>query len=173
MKIFKRPRIEFLPEELAALKRAEEQINEYHSEQIDLMRQELNEIVNGGSEGMEEEQPTIVLTQKEKDAIQTLKSLAERGLFETLEMEWIAPVNFDETKENEFHNVQNPKHYHSKGLDPITVMKQTFSKEELRGFFRGNVLKYEMRYQEKGGVTDLEKAAFYLRELIELENDSE
>lgn len=73
----------------------------------------------------------------------------------------------------EFHKVQNPQHYHSKGLDPITIMKQTFTKEELRGFFRGNLLKYQMRYLEKGGVTDLEKGMYYLRELIELESDSE
>jgi len=72
-----------------------------------------------------------------------------------------------------FHNVQNPKHYHSKSVDPIAIMKQTFTKEELRGFFRGNLLKYQMRYQEKGGVEDLEKGMFYLRELIDLESEKE
>ena len=48
-------------------------------------------------------------------------------------------------------------------------MKQRFSTEQLKGFYRGNALKYIMRYDEKNGVDDLEKAADYIHRLIEVE----
>lgn len=38
-----------------------------------------------------------------------------------------------------------------------------------RCFFIGNILAYVERYQEKNGVTDLQKAKHYLEKLIELE----
>ena len=37
------------------------------------------------------------------------------------------------------------------------------------GFHKGCIAKYLARYQEKGGVSDLEKARFYLERLIEHE----
>lgn len=36
------------------------------------------------------------------------------------------------------------------------------------GFFEGNVVKYVTRWQDKGGVADLEKARHYLDKLIEI-----
>lgn len=64
-----------------------------------------------------------------------------------------------------FDPVNKPEHYHKAGIDPITVMKHTFTKEEYAGFCKGNVLKYTMRYKEKGGTEDIDKAIFYLNEL--------
>ena len=43
------------------------------------------------------------------------------------------------------------------------------SQEELRGYLRGNSLKYRWRYRQKGGVTDLEKAGWYEAKLLEME----
>ena len=60
-----------------------------------------------------------------------------------------------------------PTHY--EGLQPIEVMKRTFTKEQLIGFHKGNILKYVMRYDKKDGVKDLVKARDYLNWLIELE----
>lgn len=37
------------------------------------------------------------------------------------------------------------------------------------GFFEGNVIKYVTRWQDKGGIADLEKAKHYIDLLIELE----
>lgn len=37
------------------------------------------------------------------------------------------------------------------------------------GYFEGNVIKYVSRWQQKGGVEDLQKARHYLDKLIELQ----
>ena len=63
--------------------------------------------------------------------------------------------------------VTNPSHY--KGIQPIDVMKENFSPDEYRGFLKGNILKYVMRYQDKGGLDDLQKAEQYLKWLIDFE----
>jgi hypothetical protein len=65
--------------------------------------------------------------------------------------------------------VNKPNHYHRGGIDVIKIMELYFSQEELQGFHRGNVLKYLLRYREKGGIEDLKKARNYLNKLIELE----
>ena len=49
-------------------------------------------------------------------------------------------------------------------------MEMKFPKEQLIGFHRGNVLKYLIRYRDKGGIEDLKKARFYLDKLIEVES---
>ncbi|WP_081092433.1 DUF3310 domain-containing protein [Peribacillus simplex] len=67
--------------------------------------------------------------------------------------------------------INKPDHYHKNGIDVIGFCEAQFSKDELRGFYRINVLKYVTRYQDKNGVEDLEKAEFYLQKLIELEKD--
>ena len=36
------------------------------------------------------------------------------------------------------------------------------------GYFEGNVIKYVSRWQQKGGISDLQKAKHYLEKLIEL-----
>lgn len=36
-------------------------------------------------------------------------------------------------------------------------------------YFQGNISKYTMRWKEKGGIQDLEKAAHYLEKYIEVE----
>ena len=39
------------------------------------------------------------------------------------------------------------------------------------GYFEGNIVKYVSRWQDKGGVQDLQKAKHYLEKLIELQNE--
>ena len=63
----------------------------------------------------------------------------------------------------------NGGHYEKLGIEPIEVMRQWFTPEELRGFYRGNILKYIGRYRNKGGAQDLKKAQWYLGELLQLE----
>lgn len=64
-------------------------------------------------------------------------------------------------------SVTNPSHY--KGIQPIDVMRNNFTRDEYRRFLKGNILKYVMRYQDKGGLDDLKKAEQYLTWLIDLE----
>lgn len=54
-------------------------------------------------------------------------------------------------------------HYKSKPMQPWD-----FIAANGLGFFEGNVVKYVCRWQDKGGVADLEKARHYLDKLIEI-----
>ncbi|RPJ29890.1 MAG: DUF3310 domain-containing protein [Verrucomicrobiaceae bacterium] len=56
-------------------------------------------------------------------------------------------------------------HYTKLAIQPWEVIENN----EM-GFFDGNALKYLMRFRDKGGVQDLEKARHYLDKLIELEH---
>lgn len=64
--------------------------------------------------------------------------------------------------------VNHPSHYMSNtGLESIDVIK-SFT-ENLQGFeavATANILKYMMRWKNKNGIQDLEKAKWYLTELI-------
>lgn len=62
-----------------------------------------------------------------------------------------------------------PSYYHTGNIDVIKFSEENFTEEELKGFYRMNVLKYVTRYDLKNGVEDLQKAAFYLNKLFELE----
>jgi hypothetical protein len=55
-------------------------------------------------------------------------------------------------------------HYKTKSIQPWDYI----AANEL-GYFEGNIVKYVSRWQEKGGVDDLRKAAHYLQKLIELQ----
>lgn len=68
-----------------------------------------------------------------------------------------------------------PDHYH-KGVnvDPIWYGKEHFTHEEMKGFYKMNVIKYVTRADKKNGLEDLIKAKNYLEMLIEnVENDDE
>ena len=69
-----------------------------------------------------------------------------------------------------FDKVTNPKHYKGiNGLEAIEVHKNFLTEEELRGYYKGNVLKYLLRERKKNGLEDLKKARQHLDWLIELE----
>lgn len=61
--------------------------------------------------------------------------------------------------------VHHPKHYQLEGLDceSIDVIRAVLGADGFRAFCRGNVLKYMMRADKKGGEEDLEKALVYLK----------
>lgn len=56
-------------------------------------------------------------------------------------------------------------HYTKLAIPPWEVIERNGM-----GFFDGSALSYLMRFRDKGGVQDLEKARHYLDKLIELEN---
>jgi len=60
-------------------------------------------------------------------------------------------------------------HYRKLAIQPWDAMQEWMSPERFAGFLQGNIIKYIARYQDKGGVQDLEKARHYLDRLIEAE----
>ena len=56
-------------------------------------------------------------------------------------------------------------HYSKLGVQPFDIFKSMGIFEQV---CQANIIKYVMRYQGKGGVEDLEKAAHYLEELIKV-----
>lgn len=68
--------------------------------------------------------------------------------------------------------VNSPSHYTQGGIEPIDYIEAKFTKEELRGYLWGSVIKYISRWPHKGKVEDLRKAKWFLERLIkaELEN---
>lgn len=71
------------------------------------------------------------------------------------------------TPEENKDNVNHPSHYTSGGIECIEAIKASMSKEEYKGYLKGNVLKYVWRYTNKSNPKeDLKKARVYLDWLI-------
>lgn len=66
----------------------------------------------------------------------------------------------------EFDNVNNPQHYTSGQVECIDAIRAALTDEEFRGFCKGNVLKYTWREKHKGGNESLEKAVWYLKQMV-------
>lgn len=64
--------------------------------------------------------------------------------------------------------VIRPSHYQHEGIETIDFIRAVLNDEQLEGYYLGNILKYVSRYQRKGGVLDLDKAATYQKWLTEL-----
>ena len=62
--------------------------------------------------------------------------------------------------------VNNPPHYNKAGIETIQAIKAMLG-EVFKYYLQGNIMKYIWRYEYKDGVQDLEKAQWYLNELIE------
>lgn len=75
-------------------------------------------------------------------------------------------------------NINYPKHYELKGLEPyesIDVIRSSLE-DGFKYFCLGNVFKYIIRHRYKNGIEDLKKARVYLDWMIESledENDTE
>lgn len=71
--------------------------------------------------------------------------------------------------------VNNPNHYKGAfGLEAIDVVRNFMTTEEIRGFYKGNTLKYILREAKKNGLEDLKKARKNLDWLIEeMEDENE
>jgi hypothetical protein len=69
----------------------------------------------------------------------------------------------------ELHDsVNNPKHYQGRyGMQSIDALRNFMTSEQLKGFYLGNALKYQLRFQKKNGLEDLKKARKNLDWLIE------
>ena len=63
--------------------------------------------------------------------------------------------------------VNHPPHYTQGGIECIDAIRASMSKEQFLGYCKGNSLKYQWRYEAKGGVEDLKKAKWYLDRMIQ------
>lgn len=63
--------------------------------------------------------------------------------------------------------VNNPAHYKIPGLEveALEVIRGVLTREEYIGYLRGNILKYQIRANQKGGEEDLQKSIVYSTEL--------
>lgn len=65
--------------------------------------------------------------------------------------------------------VNHPPHYTQGGIECIDAIQAALTKDEFRGYCKGNALKYVWRERSKGGDQDLRKAEWYLKRLSEAE----
>lgn len=71
---------------------------------------------------------------------------------------------------NEVYEIKSSKRRYKHGkIECIEALRECLSKEEFKGFCKGNVIKYLWRSDYKGGREDLEKAKDYLSYLLEVE----
>jgi hypothetical protein len=63
--------------------------------------------------------------------------------------------------------VNHPDHYKSGGIEVIDFMEAKLTPEELKGYLRGNVIKYLSRAGKKDDeLQDFKKAQWYLNRLV-------
>jgi hypothetical protein len=71
-------------------------------------------------------------------------------------------------KVEEYDN--HDKHYLEAVVEPIKVMEKLFTKEELKGFIKGNILKYRLRMGHKDDIQkEMDKIRVYEQWLEKLE----
>ena len=71
-------------------------------------------------------------------------------------------------KPEKIDNVNKPSHYQGRfGMESIDALRNFMTPEQLKGFYLGNALKYQLRFQKKNGLEDLKKARKNLDWLIE------
>ena len=67
------------------------------------------------------------------------------------------------------NSIDHPPHYGGEDnvYETIKVLEAWMTRDEMIGFCKGNALKYLSRRREKGGLSDLEKSAWYSRYMVE------
>ena len=63
-------------------------------------------------------------------------------------------------------NVDHPKNYQGGKYECIEVMREVFGEEAVKDFCQLNAFKYLWRSDKKNGKEDIQKAIWYLNELI-------
>ena len=78
-------------------------------------------------------------------------------------------VSEDRVQKVEEHD-KHDKHYLESVVEPIKVMEKLFTKEELKGFIKGNILKYRLRMGHKDDIQkEMDKIRVYEQWLAKLE----
>ena len=68
--------------------------------------------------------------------------------------------------------VNHPEHYTSGNIGCLDAIKSALG-DNYKYYVQGNVLKYIWRFNHKNGLQDLQKAQFYLNDLIHTYDDPE
>ena len=63
--------------------------------------------------------------------------------------------------------VNNPSHYNKAGIECIEAIRAATG-DGYEYYLQGNIMKYLWRYRYKNGTEDLEKAQWYLKDLIRI-----
>ena len=66
-------------------------------------------------------------------------------------------------------NVNRPSHYRKGKVECIDAIKSATG-DGYQFYLQGNVIKYMWRFNHKNGLEDLQKAQWYLSELMKLKN---
>lgn len=77
-------------------------------------------------------------------------------------------IDGDEYPKAKLDPVLQPPHYIHDGIETIDYIRAVLTDDQLEGYYLGNIIKYISRYQDKGGVQDLDKAGVYLEWLKDL-----
>ena len=86
------------------------------------------------------------------------------------EMSYTKTVNIPDWEKPDM--VNHPQHYQGKnGLEVFDIIEAFVPDPE--SFYHGSLIKYILRFHEKGGVEDLEKARVYLNKMIAIESTKE
>lgn len=65
--------------------------------------------------------------------------------------------------------VNHPEHYTNGDIECKDAIRSALGDELYTdGFCRGNAIKYLWRYVHKNGIEDIEKARFYINEILEV-----
>lgn len=63
-----------------------------------------------------------------------------------------------------------PDYYQNNGKDLLDRFEEgLLTEDEVRGFYKGNVIKYTVRYKDKNGIEDLNKIQTYSERLAKFE----
>ncbi len=74
---------------------------------------------------------------------------------------------------HDFDVVNHPSHYTQGSIECIDAIKAALGEEQYEGYLRGACIKYLWRYKMKSGVESLKKSEWYLKRLIELNEEIE
>lgn len=113
------------------------------------------------------------------------KQHAERQAIENALKEWQSEDDADAVDNDDPFNkayrfdyqndtveeVNHPDRYNKGGIEVWDIMQAYYGKKETQSFDMGCVLKYILRYKDKGGLEDLKKARMYLDHYISLEEE--
>lgn len=64
--------------------------------------------------------------------------------------------------------VNHPEHYTDGGIECIDAIEAALTKEEFKGYLKGNIIKYVWRERMKGGRTSMRKARWYIDRFLSL-----
>jgi len=103
---------------------------------------------------------------KQQKALDEMAEWAEtNGLYDDYTLDEDFEKAFSDALDRD-DKVNSPSHYRSGNIECIEAIEEALTDEELRGYFKGNCLKYLWREQYKNQLEDLRKANWYLTRLI-------